>query len=57
MASTMEQRLEEEFEAWFARLQALTPDELTPEDWTERWFDGYSPEEALEDGPEMDDDD
>lgn len=49
----MEKRLDEEFNAWFARLQALTDEPLTPEDWPERWFDGYTPEEALEDGPEV----
>lgn len=48
----IEQRLNAEFDAWFARLQALTERVLVPEDWGGRWFDGYTPEDALEDGPE-----
>lgn len=47
-------RLNAEFDAWFAKLQALTSEVLTPEDWTERWFDGYTPEAALADGHEED---
>lgn len=50
----MEKRLEAEFDAWFVRLQALTKDPLNQDDWTGRWFDGYTPEDALEDGPEVD---
>lgn len=49
-----EARLKADFESWFKRLQALTEQVLVPEDWTGRWFDGYTPEEALEDGPEDD---
>lgn len=52
MADT-ETKLNAEFDAWFAKLQALTDVALNKEDWTERWFDGYTPEEALEDGPEQ----
>jgi len=51
----MRGKLEAEFDAWFVRLQALTPDMLDPEDWTEYWFDGYTPEEAFAAGPEDDD--
>ena len=47
-----ESALQEAFDAWFARTQALTSEPLKPEDWTERWFDGYTPQEALEEGPE-----
>lgn len=54
MSDTMEAKLNAEFEAWFAQLQALASEALTPEDWTERWFDGYTPEQALKDGPEYD---
>lgn len=50
-----EQKLNAEYDAWFARLQALTKDHLDPEEWTERWFDGYTPEQAFADGPESDD--
>lgn len=52
--STAEAKLNAEFEEWFAKLQALTSEALVPEDWTERWFDGYTPADALEDGPEED---
>jgi len=51
-----EARLKAEFDEWFARLQAIetrrSGAKLDPEDWAGRWFDGYTPEEALEDGPE-----
>lgn len=50
----MQKRLEAEFNAWFARLQALTSRALEPDDWTGRWFDGYTPEQALTEGPEED---
>lgn len=48
----VEKQLNTEFDAWFAKLQVLAKEPLKQEDWTERWFDGYTPEEALEDGPE-----
>lgn len=49
----IETNLNKDFDDWFARLQALTPaTKHVQEDWAERWFDGYTPEEALEDGPE-----
>lgn len=51
----MEQRLNAEFDAWFAQLQALTSEALDPDDWPERWFDGYTPADALKAGPESDD--
>ena len=41
-----------EFDAWFSLLQGMSPGKLDPEDWTELWFDGYTPEEALQVGPE-----
>lgn len=50
----VEAKLNAEFDAWFAKLQALTSDALDQEDWTERWFDGYTPEDALAAGPESD---
>ena len=46
--------LAEEYEAWFKQLQALTSNALNIEDWTGRWYDGYTPSEALEDGPDDD---
>lgn len=54
--SDMEARLNKEFDGWFARLQALTSRVLVPEDWTGRWFDSYTPEAALEAGPDCDED-
>lgn len=44
----IEARLNAEFDAWFAKLQALSKEALEPEDWADLWFDGYTPEEALE---------
>ena len=52
---TLEEALAAEFDAWFLALQALSPIALDPEDWTGRWYDDYTPAEALEDGPEDDD--
>ncbi len=52
MPTDMEANLHADFDAWFKCLQALTSEPLYPPDWTERWFDGYTPEEALEDGPD-----
>lgn len=49
-----EAKLNAEFNDWFGQLQALSDEQLVPEDWTERWFDGYSPKAALEAGPEND---
>jgi hypothetical protein len=55
--SDTETRLNSEFDAWFAKVQALSKEPLGPsEDWAELWFDGYTPEEALEaDGAESGD--
>ena len=50
----MEARLYAEFDAWFAKLQALTDRPLVPEEWTTRWFDYWTPEAALAAGPEED---
>jgi hypothetical protein len=50
--SEIEARLNAEFDAWFKQLQALTKDKLDPDDWGGRWFDRFTPEEALADGPE-----
>ena len=48
-------KLDAEYMAWFAKLQALTDVALDPDaGWIGRWYDGYSPAEALEDGPEDD---
>ena len=52
---SMAEKLNAEFDAWFAQLQALTRKTLIPEDWTGRWYDGYTPANALEHGPETDD--
>lgn len=51
---TMAERLTAEFDAWFAKLQALTDCVLVPEDWTGRWYDGFTPADALAEGPEED---
>ncbi len=50
----MKTKLTAEFDAWFLRLQAHTDAALVPEDWTERWFDGFTPADALAVGPEND---
>lgn len=52
--ATMAENLQVEYDAWFKRLQALTDRALDPGDWTGRWYDGYTPAEALEDGPDED---
>lgn len=52
--TTVGEALNAQFDAWFKELQALTPEVLVPEDWTGRWYDGYSPAKALEVGPEED---
>lgn len=41
-----EKQLNADFDAWFAQLAEIAPDTLNPEDWTEAWFDGYSPAQA-----------
>lgn len=47
--SDMEARLNAEFDAWFAKVEELAGEPLDPsEDWEELWFDGYTPEEALD---------
>lgn len=46
-----EEKMNADYIAWFAKLQALTSRDLAPQDWVTRWFDGYSPSEALEEGP------
>lgn len=52
--TTMAETLQADFDAWFKKLQALTDRALTQDEWTGRWYDGYTPEEALEDGPDED---
>ena len=47
-ASAYQAKKDAELDAWFAQLQSLTTCKLDVEDWTERWFDGYTPKEALE---------
>lgn len=54
MDGTLGEKLQAEYDAWFVQLQALSKDPLRPEDWTGRWYDGYTPAEALEDGPDSD---
>ena len=51
---TLGEQLNAEFDAWFKRLQSLTSEQLIPEEWTGRWYDGYAPAEALQDGPDED---
>lgn len=46
-----------DFDEWFTRLQALTNEALVEDDWVTRWYDHFTPEEALEDGPEDEEDD
>ena len=50
-----EKKLNADFDEWFAKLQAISDVELTAEDWPERWFDGYTPAQALAAGPEHQD--
>jgi hypothetical protein len=46
----LQTRFNAEFDAWFAKVQALTDEVLEPsEEWASFWFDGYAPEEALDD--------
>ena len=51
---TLGETLQAQYDAWFGKLQALTDRALNPEQWTGRWYDGYTPAEALEDGPDHD---
>jgi hypothetical protein len=47
--SDLQAKLNAEFDAWFAKVQAITDEALEPsEDWAAAWFDGYTPEDALE---------
>lgn len=48
------EQLKASFEQWFKRLQSLTETKLVAEHWAERWYDGYSPQEALDSGPDPD---
>ena len=52
--ASLGETLQTEYDEWFKKLQALTSRALDPKDWTGRWYDGYSPAEALEDGPDED---
>ena len=54
MSTTLGETLQSEYNDWFQRLQALTDVVLHPDDWVGRWYDRYSPAEALEDGPDDD---
>jgi hypothetical protein len=51
-AGPMEAQLNDQYEAWFAQLQQLSTEPLNKDDWVERWFDGFTPAEALDAGPE-----
>lgn len=42
------------YSEWFARLRALTDAPLIFEAYTGRWYDGYTPEDALRFGPDPD---
>lgn len=44
--------LNAEYDAWIKKLEEIAGHELDPEEWTGRWYDGYTPKEAWEDGPE-----
>ena len=50
----IEGRLNAEYDAWFAKLQALTNAKLNADHYVERWYDGFTPEGALEAGPDDD---
>jgi hypothetical protein len=52
--ATLGEQIGAEYDAWFKQLQALTDAALDPKDWTGRWYDGYTPAEALADGPDKD---
>jgi hypothetical protein len=52
--STKGERMNAAYEGWFKRLQALTSVALDPNDWTGRWHNGYTPADALEEGPDED---
>ena len=54
MSETLGDYLQDKYDAWLEELQRLTSKVLDPSDWTGRWYDGYSPAEALEDGPDDD---
>lgn len=43
---------QQHYDVWFKQLQALTSLALEPEDWTGRWYDGFTPAEALQEGSE-----
>lgn len=46
--------IQEQYRIWFEDLQHLTSRALDPKDWTGRWYDGFSPAEALAEGPDND---
>lgn len=52
--TTLGETLQSQYNDWFKRLQALTDQALDPDEWTGRWFDGYTPADALQDGPDED---
>lgn len=54
-AIDIEAAMNAQFDAWFAELQKLSSVALNPDDWGGRWFDYYSPADALAAGPERDD--
>jgi hypothetical protein len=54
MPDTLGSRLGAQYEDWFKRLQAISKEPLDIDDWTGRWYDGYTPEEALDNGPDDD---
>lgn len=46
----LQEKLSAQFDVWFAEVQALTDEALeSSEEWASFWFDGHTPEEALED--------
>jgi hypothetical protein len=51
---SVEARLNAEYDVWFERLQSLTDLALAKQDWVSRWYDGFTPIQAFEAGPEGD---
>lgn len=56
--SGMEAKLNTEFDAWFVKVCAIAKCRLDADDdpiWAELWFDGYTPQEAVDACNEEDD--
>jgi hypothetical protein len=49
--SDTEAKLNTEFDEWFAKVCEIAKCRLDPDDdpiWAELWFDGYTPQEAVD---------